>query len=95
VLTGSCGVCNFGGGPRLELKSLLRSLIAVGSMIASLHVMLFDSNEKETSTCQYVISLQFGRKMEGLIKNEAGCDEYHVVQWYTGKSHAVDRCFFL
>ena len=64
-------------------------------MIASLHVMLFDSNEKETSTCQYVISLQFGRKMEGLIKNEAGCDEYHVVQWYTGKSHAVDRCFFL
>ena len=44
VLTGSCGVCSFGGGPKLELKSLLRPLIAVGAMIATLHVMLIDSN---------------------------------------------------
>jgi hypothetical protein len=32
--------------------------------------------------------------MEGLLKDGARCDEYHVVQWYTGKSHAVDGHFF-
>jgi len=44
VLTGSCGVCKFGGGPRLELKSLLHSLIAGGAMIATLDVMLINGN---------------------------------------------------